>query len=264
MCTWMVQKKFVYLKYCRFLVERHKYRRKAFYALFDGKAESGSIPIRRHNSKYVFDMVRKINVSYGKKIKITKAPVEGVPFKKMSMFFKYLPYWKDLEVPHAIDAMHIKKNVFDSTICLLMDVKGKTKDGLRSRWDLVNMGIRSDLHLVEHANGKIILPAASYNLTLGEKRELCLCLRRLKVPTGLSSKIKMLVSMKDLSLSGYNAHDCHMMLTVFLAVAIRVAKPAFVRMVITRMVYFFSKISQKEIHLDELDSLQQFCTETMA
>ena len=91
MCTWMVQKKFVYLKYCRFLVERHKYRRKAFYALFDGKAESGSIPIRRHNSKYVFDMVRKINISYGKKIKITKTPVEGVPFKKMSMFFKYLP-----------------------------------------------------------------------------------------------------------------------------------------------------------------------------
>ena len=98
-----------------------------------------------------------------------------------------------------------------------------------------------------------MLPAASYNLTLGEKRELCLCLRRLKVPTGLSSKIKKLVSMKDLSLSGYIAHDCHMMLTVFLAVAIRVAKPAFVRMVITRMVYFFSKISQKEIRLDELD-----------
>ena len=145
-----------------------------------------------------------------------------------------------MEVPHAIDAMHIKKNVFDSTICLLMDVKGKTKDGLRSRWDLVNMGIRSDLHLVEHANGKIMLP------------------------TGLSSKIKMLVSMKDLSLSGYNAHNCHMMLMIFLVVAIRVARPAFVRMVLTRMVYFFSKISQKEIRLDELDSLQQFCTETMA
>ena len=91
MCTWMVQKIFVYLQYRGFLVERHKYRRKALYALFDGKAESGSIPIRRHNSKYVFDMVRKINISYGKKIKITKTPVEGVPFKKMSMFFKYFP-----------------------------------------------------------------------------------------------------------------------------------------------------------------------------
>ena len=63
-------------------------------------------------------MVKKISVVYGKKNKRTKPPIEGVPFKKMSIFFKYLPYWKDLEVPHAIDAMHLKKNMFDSTISL--------------------------------------------------------------------------------------------------------------------------------------------------
>ena len=69
--------------------------------------------------------------------------------------------------------------------------------------------------------------------------------------------------MKDLSISGYNAHDCHMMLTVFLAVAIRAINQVFVRMV-TRMVYFFSNISQKDIRKDELDSLQEFYMETMA
>ncbi|WVZ76280.1 hypothetical protein U9M48_024267 [Paspalum notatum var. saurae] len=151
--------------------------------------------------------------------------------------------WKDLKVPHTIDCMHLKKNVFDSTICTLMDVKGKTKDGLKSRWDLVNMKIRSELHPVEQGNGKFKLRAASYNLTSDEKRELCLYLHSLKVPTGLSSNIRSLVSMKDLSISGYNAHDCHMMLTVFLAIAITAINPVFMRMVVTRMVYFFSKIS---------------------
>jgi len=160
--------------------------------------------------------------------------------------------------------MHLKKNVFDSTICTLMDVKGKTKDGLKSRRDLVNMKIRSELHPVEQGNGKFMLPATSFNLTSAKKMELCLCLRGLKVPTGLSSNIRSLVSMKDLSISGYNAHDCHMMMTVFLTVAIRAINPVFVRMVVTRMVYFFNKISQKEIRKDELDSLQEFCTETMA
>ena len=139
-------KKVVYLKYRRFLVQGHRYQRKQFYSHFDGKAELGSVPERRHNSKHVFDMVKKISVMYGKKIKRTKPPIEGVPFKKMSIFFKYLPYCKDLEVPHAIDGMHLKKNVFNSAICLFMDVKGKTKDGLRSRRDLVSMGIRSELH----------------------------------------------------------------------------------------------------------------------
>ncbi|WVZ52068.1 hypothetical protein U9M48_003161 [Paspalum notatum var. saurae] len=221
-------KKVVYTKYRRFLVEGHRYRRRQFNNHFDGKDEKCSVPRRRHDSKHVFDMVKKINIVYGKKIKRTK------------------PLLKDLEVPHAIDCMHLKKNVFDSTICTLMDVKGKTKDGLKSRRDLVNMKIRSELHPVEQGNGKFMLPVASFNLTSAEKRELSL------------------VSMKDLSISGYNAHDCHMMMMVFLAIAIRVINPAFVRTVVTRMVYFFNKISQKEIRKDELDSLQEFCTETMA
>ena len=70
--------------------------------------------------------------------------------------------------------------------------------------------------------------------------------------------------MKDLSISGYNAHACHMMMTVLLVFAIRAINPVFVQMVVTRMVYFFNKISQKEIRKDELDPLQEFCTETMA
>ncbi|WVZ54348.1 hypothetical protein U9M48_005156 [Paspalum notatum var. saurae] len=144
-----------------------------------------------------------------------------------------------------------------------MDTKGKTKDGLKSRKDLEKMSIRSELHPVVHGNGKFMLPAASYKLTVEEKKDVCLCLRGIKFPTGLASNIKKLVSMKDLLISGYNAHDCHMMLTVFLAVAIRAIKPVYMRMVITRIVYFFNKISQKEIHRDELDSLQEFMAETM-
>ncbi|WVZ77424.1 hypothetical protein U9M48_025289 [Paspalum notatum var. saurae] len=81
-------KKVVYTKYCRFLVEGHRYRRKQFNNHFDGKDEKASAPKRRHDSKHVFDMVRKINICYGNKIKRTKPPIEGVPFKKQSIFFK--------------------------------------------------------------------------------------------------------------------------------------------------------------------------------
>jgi hypothetical protein len=34
-------------------------------------------------------------------------------------FFKYLPYWEDLTVRHAIDGMHLQKNVFESTVGFL-------------------------------------------------------------------------------------------------------------------------------------------------
>jgi SRSO17 transposase len=75
-------------------------------------------------------------------------PVAPVPFKKHSCFFKYLSYWKELDTytAHAIDCMHLEKNVFESTIGVLLDIKTKTKDGLKSRRDLVNQDIRSEIH----------------------------------------------------------------------------------------------------------------------
>ena len=83
-----------------------------------------------------------------------------------------------------------------------------------------------------------------------------------KVPTGFSANVKKLVSMKDLSITHCRAHDCHVMLTVFLSITIRAIKPEFLKMAITRMCYFFSKISQKTISKQELSDLHEFVVET--
>jgi len=122
---------------------------------------------------------------------------------------------------------------------------------------------RPELHPEDLGNGRHYLPTASYNLTNDEKRVICLSLRSLKVLTGFSSNIKRLVSMKDLTLTSFNAHDCHMMMTCFLPIAIRAIKPVYVRMVITRMCYFFNQIARKEICEDKLGDLKHFMAETM-
>ena len=44
-----------------------------------------------------------------------------------------LPYWSRLEVKHCIDVMHVEKNVCDSLIGTLLNINGKTKDGLNAR-----------------------------------------------------------------------------------------------------------------------------------
>ena len=54
----------------------------------------------------------------------------------------------------------------------------------------------------------------------------------------------------------------HVMLTVFLPIAIRAIKPEFLKMAITRMCYFFSKILQKTIGKEELSDLHKFVVET--
>ena len=41
--------------------------------------------------------------------------------------------------------MHIEKNVCESIVGTLLNIQGKTKDGLNARLDLMEMGLRSEL-----------------------------------------------------------------------------------------------------------------------
>ena len=83
------------------------------------------------------------------------------------------------------------------------------------------------------------------------------------MPTSFSSNIKSLVSMKDLALTSFNAHDCHVMLIVFLPIVIRAIGPEYMKMAITRMSYFFNCITQKVVDEAELAGQKQCITETL-
>ena len=92
-----------------------------------------------------------------------------------------LPYWSNLDVRHCIDVMYVEKNVGDRVIDTLLNIQGKTKDGLNTRQDLVEIGIREQLH--PRSDGKkIYLPPACQTLSRKEKTSLCQWLRRVKVP----------------------------------------------------------------------------------
>jgi hypothetical protein len=139
----------------------------------------------------------------------------------------------------------------------------KTKDELKSRTDLVQFDLRPELHPILRPNGKHFLPLASYTLRVEEKKALCQCLCGVQVPTCFSSNISKLVSMSDLSMFGYNSHDCHVMMMVFLTIVIRAIKPVHVKVLITCLCYFFNIISQKVIDRKELDNLKAYMIETM-
>jgi hypothetical protein len=159
--------------------------------------------------------------------------------------------------------MHVEKAVFKSTIGLLFDIPGKTKHGLSAHKDLHALKIREELHPQERPNKKAYLPLASYTLTTIEKRAICKCLHRIRVPTGFSINIKNIVSMSELKMSGYNTHDCHTMLSLFLSIAIRAINHPYLKMVITRMCHFFNAISKKVIDVTELDELRKEIRVTM-
>ena len=77
--------------------------------------------------------------------------------------------------------MHVEKNVCDSLIGTLLNIKGKTKDGLKFRQDLVDMRIREQLHSISQGR-RTYLPLACHTMSIAEKRSFCQCLRNVKVP----------------------------------------------------------------------------------
>jgi hypothetical protein len=58
-------------------------------------------------------------------------------------------------------------------------------------------------------------------------------------------------------MSGYNTHDCHTMLSLFIAIAVRAVNHPYLKIVITHMCHFFNAISKKVIDFSELDEIRK-------
>nr|GEU72686.1 ribonuclease H-like domain, reverse transcriptase, RNA-dependent DNA polymerase [Tanacetum cinerariifolium] len=131
------------------------------------------------------------------------------------------------------------------------------KDGVNARKEMVEIGIRNELAPQVTNETKMYLSLACYTLSKAEKTLFCECLHGVKVPSGYSANIKNLVSMKDLKCLGMKSHDCHVLLTQMIPIAIRGVLPPPVRQTITKLCLFFNMIHSKVINHEKLDELQR-------
>lgn len=175
-------------------------------------------------------------------------------WKKNSIFWE-LPYWEFLDVRHAIDVMHLTKNLCVNLLGFL-GVYGKSKDTLEARHDLKHMEQRGDLHPEPKEKGSHYLSPASYTLSKAEKESMFECLESIKVPSGYFTNIKRIISTKEKKFTNLKSHDCHVLMTQLLPVVIRDIFPDNVRATITKLCVFMNVISQKVIDPDRLEALQ--------
>ncbi|TYJ99719.1 transposase [Cucumis melo var. makuwa] len=160
------------------------------------------------------------------------------------------------EILVQTNVMHIEKNVCANLIGTLLDIPGKMKDGVKSRLDLVELNIRSEL-APQVGEKKIFLPLTCYTLSRAEKLSFCKTLSELKVPEGYSSNIQSLVSLTDLKLYELKSHDHHVLMQQLLLVAIRGILPKHVRVAIIRLCFFFNAICKKTIDTSHLKGMQE-------
>ena len=263
--------KTVYMGHRRWLKQSDAWRKRP--DLFDGKTEPRDPPIKR-TGKEIHTLLRnwKECPKPGKKQKAT-APLLKI-WKAKSVFFE-LPYFETLTVPHCLDVMHITKNVCESLLGTLFNMPEKTKDGPKARSDLKKLDIRGELHYrgddddeeeeeeddqeeTEGRRGKkrknkdYYCPPSSFTLEKAELDQVFNCLLGVKLPIGYSGKISRYLDPQKQRFSGMKSHDCHVMLTQILAVAIRGVMDKHVRDTLIDLCNFFDDLSKKSISLKKI------------
>ncbi|KAL0561547.1 hypothetical protein IC582_001981 [Cucumis melo] len=220
-------RKMAYIGHRKFLPRHHPYRKQK--KVFNGAQELELAP-EPLSGEEIFIQTSKYKRSFGKRTMNEKNS--------------------------EMNVMHIEKNVCANLIGTLLDIPGKTKDGVKSRLDLVELNIRSEL-APQVGDKKIFLPPACYTLSRAEKLSFCKTLSELKVPEGYSSNIQSLVSLTDLKLYGLKSHDHHVLMQELLPVAIRGILPKHVRLAIIRLCFFFNAICKKTIDTSQLKGMQE-------
>ncbi|CAA7017950.1 unnamed protein product [Microthlaspi erraticum] len=167
-------RKYVYMGNRKRLRLGHPYRRRK--AWFDNTIEKGT-PNRIQTRAKIFDILSEFRNDFGRPLdKETKRKRSELceeelsseedeedsdqwRWKKRSIFFE-LFYCKELPVRHNIYMMHMEKNISEVILSTLMH-STKSKNGLKARKDLEDIGIRRHLH-TELRGKRTYLPSAAF------------------------------------------------------------------------------------------------------
>jgi len=238
----------------RFLPVRHQVRRKGKH--FKGQADHRTKPKHRTGSD-VLEMVKDLEVVFGKGP--GSQPVSSdnrlAPMWKKKSIFWELPYWEVLDVHHAIDVMHLMKNLCINLIELL-GVYRKIKDTLEAHKQLQRVEERDALYPEKWDNLRQYFSLASYTLSKEDKVSMLECLSSIKAPSGYSSNIKGILNLPEKKLTNLKSHDCHVLMTKLLPLVLWGILPENVRLTIVKLCAFLNAVSQKLIDPDNLIKVQ--------
>ncbi|XP_025685089.1 uncharacterized protein [Arachis hypogaea] len=245
--------KWCFMGHRRFLGRNHRFRLNR--VRFDGSTEErgppkkllGSDILEQQQDVKTRDQQREESRSGGKRPRR-----EVKQWNKRNIFFD-LPYWKTNLLRHNLDFMHIEKNVCDNILYTLLNDKAKSKDNLKARKDLKEMGIRRDLWPSNNGSCHLSL----FSLTRDTKKLFLSALKNVVLPDRYSSNISRCVDEGQKKIFGLKSHDCHILLEELLPIAVRHLLPDHVTAVLAEFGSFFKILCGKSLSNSELDKLQQ-------
>ena len=133
-----------------------------------------------------------------------------------------------------------------------MNLDGKTKDHIKARLDLQEMGIRPKLYPQFRDRKKVYLPPACFSMDKKEKEIFCNVLKKVKVPDGYASNISRCVQLKPPKIFGLKSHDNHILMQQLLSLALRNVLPKHVRSPLMKLCCYYIQLCSKVLKSHDL------------
>jgi hypothetical protein len=131
-----------------------------------------------------------------------------------------LPYWHKLKVRHNLDVMHIEKNICERLMVTILNIPRKTKDTIKARLDLKDLGIKKELQFRETGDS-CQMPHTQYTLSKEQKKAFCDFLREVKFSDGFTSNISRCLNADGTKVQGLKTHVCHILFQRILLAVMR-------------------------------------------
>ncbi|CAM8987826.1 unnamed protein product [Rhodiola kirilowii] len=177
---------------------------------------------------------------------------EKLCWTHMSIFYD-LPYWSTLRQPYSLDVMHIEKNVFDNIIGTILGLQRKTKDDVKAREGLEQLGIRKELWLkrIGSSARKDKVSQAPYTVLPEQRAEIFEFIQDAKYPYGYAGSLKNKINVEEKKFNRLKTHDCHVMLQRLLPLFIRPYLPHYVIEPLISLSRWFQKLCCKEFTVND-------------
>jgi len=166
---------------------------------------------------------------------------------KRSIFWE-LPYWKTNILRHNLDVMHNKKNMFENIFNTVMDMKGKTKDNIKARLDVVMFCNRKNMELVCDGS-QVVKLKASFVLEKNAQLLVYKWLKSLRFPDGHASNISRLVNTEECKLYGMKSHECHVFTQTLILLAFCDLLSKRIWDALTEISHFFRDICSSKVNV---------------
>ena len=131
-------------------------------------------------------------------------------------------------------------------------MKGKSKDTWKSRKDLMEFGLKKDLHLQPHGTS-FVMPMASYHFTREENDRVLNLIRSLRFPDGFVSNLSRSVQAGEFQLSRLKSHDLYIFIQRVMSLAIRGYLTKEVRKLLNDLSVFVQQLCSRTAYIYVLE-----------